>query len=50
MCQGGTNNLSWYLPTDYTYDLDPPDAGTGNHIKFWFGVYLYEWSWDFGNL
>ena len=38
--------MFWYLPTEYTYDLAPPDAGTGNKIKFLFGVYLYEWIWD----
>ena len=23
--------------------MDPPDAGEGNNIKFWFGLYLDEW-------
>ena len=50
MCQYGANNLFWYLPTEYTYELYPPDAGTGKQIKFWFGVYLYDWSWDSRNL
>ena len=31
----------WYFPNENTYYLNPPDAGTGKHIKFWFVVYLY---------
>ena len=50
MCQEGYNNLCWYFPTEYTDNLDPPDAGVLNIIKFWFGFYLYEWLWDSGNL
>ena len=42
MCQDGDNNLCWYYYREYTDDLDPPDAGAGNHIRFWFGVYLDE--------
>ena len=50
MCHYGANTLCWYLPNEYTYDLDTPDAGTGNPIKFWFVVYIYESIWDSGNL
>ena len=50
ICQDGTTNLFWYLTTEYTGDLAPTDAGTGKYIKFWFGVYLYEWLWDYGSL
>ena len=42
MCQGVNNTLFWYFPTEYTYYLDPSDAGAGNKIKFCFKVYLYE--------
>ena len=45
MCQEGDNTNCWYYHTDYTDDLDPPGAGAGNHITFWFKVYLDEWLW-----
>ena len=50
MCKYGSNTICWYHPIEYTDDLDPPDAGTGKQIKFWFGVYLHEWIWDSGNV
>ena len=50
MYQEGANNLCWYWPTDYTDDLVTPETGAGNHIKFWFGVYTYDWIWDSNNL
>ena len=50
MCQEAYKTLCCYLPTEYTYYLDSPDSGRGNNIKFWFGVYLYEWFWGFENL
>ena len=50
MCQDRYNTLCWYLPTDYTHYLYPPDEGAGNNTKFCFGVYLYEWIWDSRNL
>ena len=46
MCQDGANTICWNLSTDYIYDLAPPDTGPGKKLKFWFGVYLYEWLWD----
>ena len=49
MCQVGYNTLCWYYHTEYTDDLDPSDTGTGNQIIFWFGIYLDEWLWDYGN-
>ena len=50
MCQEGYNTLCWYFPNEYIDYLDTPDAGAGNNIKFWFGVYLYEWLWESENL
>ena len=50
MCQEGYNTLCWYYHPEYTYDSDPPDSGVGNQIRFWFGVYLDEWIWDYRNL
>ena len=50
MCKDVANTLCWFYPTEYTDDLDPPNAGTGNQIKFWFVVYLYECLWGSGNL
>ena len=40
----------WYCPTEYTYYLAPPYAGTGKKIMFWYGVYLYDWIWDSVNV
>ena len=40
MCQEGDNTLCCYYHPEYTDDLDPPDAGERNQIRFWFGVYL----------
>ena len=45
MWQEVDNNLCWYLPTEYTYYLAPPDAGAGNKINFLFAFYHYEWLW-----
>ena len=42
LCQEVNNTLCWYYHTEYTYDLDTPDAGAGNQIKFWFRFYLAE--------
>ena len=42
MCQEGDNTLCWYYHPEYTDDLDPPDAGVGNYIRFWFVVKLDE--------
>ena len=50
MYQDKYNTLFWYYHPEYTYDLDPPDSGTWNQIRFWFGVYLDEWLWDYGNV
>ena len=50
MCQQGYNNLYWYYHPDYTYEQDTPELGAGNQISFWFGVYLDEWIWDYGNV
>ena len=50
ICQEGYNTLCWYYHPEYTYNLDTPNSGSGNHITFWFGVYLYEWLWEYGNL
>ena len=36
--QEGDNTLCWYLPTEYTYYLAPPDPGAGKMIKVLFGV------------
>ena len=36
MCQEGDKNLCWHYHTECTDELDPPDAGAGNHIRFWF--------------
>ena len=46
----GDDTLCCYWNPEYKYDLDPPDAGAGNQIRLWFGVYLYEWIWDYGNV
>ena len=50
MCQKGYNTLCSYYHPEYTYDLDSPESGAGNQIKLWFGVYLDEWLWDYGNV
>ena len=50
MCQDEDNTLCWYFCPNYTDDLDPPDIGAGNHIRFWFGVYLDECLWDYVNM
>ena len=50
MCQEGYKTLCWYFHTECTDDLDTPDAGAGNQIRFWFGVYLHEWLWYYGNM
>ena len=50
MCQEGYNKLCCYYHHECTYDLDPTDSGAGNQIRFWFGVYLDEWIWDYGNI
>ena len=50
MFQEVDKTLCWYYNTYYKDDLDPPDAGAGNLIRFFFGVYLDEWVWDFGNV
>ena len=49
MCQEGYSILCWYYHPEYTYDLDHPESGAGNQIRIWFGVYLYEWLWDYVN-
>ena len=46
MCQDGDNTLCCHYHTEYTDDLDPPDAGAGNQIRFWLGFYLDEWLWE----
>ena len=50
MCHYGDNTIFWYLPTEYTFDLAPTYAVTGNQIKFWFVFYIYEQIWHPGNL
>ena len=50
MCWEVDNNLCWYCHLEYTDYLDPPETGAGNHIRFWFGFYLYECIWDCGNV
>ena len=50
MCQDGDNTLCWHYHPEYIDDLDPPDAGAGNHIRFWFGFYLDGQLWDYGNV
>ena len=42
MFQDVANTFILYWFTYYIYDLAPPDVGAWNHIKFWFGVYLYD--------
>ena len=41
MCQE-VDNICWDYHTYYTDDLGHTDACAGNHIRFWFGVYLDE--------
>ena len=50
MCQYGYNTLCCYYHPKYTYDLDPTDSVAGNYIRFWFGIYLDEWIWYYGNV
>ena len=50
MCQEGDNAHCWYCHLEYTDDLDPTDSGAGNQVRFWFGVYLDEWLWGYGNV
>ena len=50
MCQEADNVLCWYYHPEYTDGLDPPDAGAGNQIIFWFIVYLDEWIWYYVNM
>ena len=50
MCQEGYNTICCYFHPEYTHDLDPHDSGAGNHIRFWFVVYLDEWVLDYGNV
>ena len=50
ICQEGYNTIRWYCHPEYTYDLDPTESGAGNQIRFWFGVYLAYWLWDYGNM
>ena len=42
MCQLGDNTLCWHFHLEYIDDLDPPDAGVGNQIIFWFEFYPDE--------
>ena len=50
MCQEEYNILCWCYHPEYTYGLDPPESGAGNQIRFYFGVYLDEWLWDYVNV
>ena len=50
ICQEVYNTLCWYYHPEYTYELHPSESGAGNHIRFWFGVYLDEWLWEYGNV
>ena len=50
MCQDGDNTLCWHDHPKYTDNLYLPDAGAGNQIGSWFGVYLGEYIWDYGNV
>ena len=50
MFKEGLKTLCWYYHPEYTDDLYPPDAGSVNHIRLWFVVYLDEWLWDYGNV
>ena len=50
MCQEVDNTLCWNYHPEYIDDLDSPDAGAGNQIRFWFGVYLDEKLWGYGNM
>ena len=50
MCQEVDNTPFQYCNPDFSDDLDPPDAGAGNHIRFWFGFYLDKWLWDYVNV
>ena len=50
MCWEVDNTLCFYFHHEYTDEMDPLDAGAGNHIRFLFGVYLYEWLWDYGKV
>ena len=50
MCQEGDNTFCWNYHPEYTDDLDPPEAGAGNQIRFWFGFYLDQQLWDYGNV
>ena len=40
MYQEGDNIFFWYYHPEYTNELDHPDSGAGNQIRFWFRVYL----------
>ena len=42
ICQLGDNTLCWHFHLEYIDDLDPPDAGVGNQIIFWFEFYPDE--------
>ena len=50
MCQEENNTHCWYFHHEYTYEQDPPDLGAVNQIMFWFGFYLDEWLWGYGNM
>ena len=50
MCQEGYKTLCWYCHPEYTDELDPTEAVSGNQIRFWFVVYLYEWLWRYVNV
>ena len=50
MCQEGDNTLCWHCHPEYTDEYDTPDVGPGNQIRVWFGVYLDEKIWDYGNV
>ena len=50
VCQEVDSTFCWHCHPKYTSDLDTPEVGAGNQIRFWFGVYLDEYLWDYGNV
>ena len=42
MCKEVDITLCCHFNPEYIDELDPFDVGAGNHIRFWFGVYLDE--------
>ena len=43
-------SLCHLLPTNIMDDLAPPDAGIIALIKYWFGIFLYQWLREYENI